>query len=73
MEQISEDSGSLTAHSITNKKMMDEKVEPDPFNLPHHKLKQNTETELEDLLQEYQSQFDRTKPPLEPPHWPRWQ
>ena len=57
MQQIWEDSESLTAHSITVKKMMAKKVEPDPFKLPHHKLKKDIQTKLEDLLKEYQSQF----------------
>ena len=34
IQQNSEDSGSLTAHNITMKKMMAEKVEPDNFE--HH-------------------------------------
>ena len=39
--------------------MMVEKVEPDPFNLPYHKLKKKTK--LQDLLKEYQSQFKQDK------------
>ena len=57
MEQISEDSGSLTAHSITMKKMMAKKIAPDPFNLPCHKLRMDIKTKLEEMLKEYQSQF----------------
>ena len=37
--------------------MMAEKVEPDTFKPPCHKLKQNIETELAELLKEYDSQF----------------
>ena len=36
---------------------MAKKVEPDTFEPPHHKLKKYTGTKLEELLQEYQSQF----------------
>ena len=36
---------------------MADKVEPDTFKLPHHKLKQNVETKLTGLLKEYDSQF----------------
>ena len=57
MEQILEDSGSLTDHSITTKKMMAEKVEPDPFNPPHHKLRKDIKTRLEEMLKGYQSLF----------------
>ena len=56
MQQISGNSGSLTAHSITTK-MMAKKVEPDIFKLPCHKLRKDIETKLEELLKEYQSQF----------------
>ena len=47
MQQIIEDSGSLTAHSITTKMMMAEKVEPDTFKPPHHKLRKDIETKFE--------------------------
>ena len=57
MEQISEDSGSLTVDIVTMKDMMAKKVEPDPFNPPHLKLKENIQTKLQDLLIEYQPQF----------------
>ena len=57
MQWIPEDSGSLTAHSITTKKMMTQKVEPDSFELPHHKLRKDIKTKLEELLSEYRSQF----------------
>ena len=57
MHQIPEDSGSLTAHSITTKRMMAKRVEPDIFKLPHHKLKNHMETKLEEILKEYKSQF----------------
>ena len=35
------------------------KVEPDTFKPPHHKLKKDIGTKLEELLQEYQSQFSQ--------------
>ena len=57
MQYLSEDSGSITAHSVTTKRVMAEKVEPDPFKLPRHKLKKDIQTKLEDLLKEYLSQF----------------
>ena len=44
-------------HSITTEKMIAEKVEPDTFKPPHHKLKQHIETKLTQLLKEYSSQF----------------
>ena len=37
--------------------MTADKVEQDTFKLPHHKLKQNNETKLKELLKEYDSQF----------------
>ena len=57
MQQIPEDSGSLTTHSITTKQMMAKKVEPDTFKPPCHKLREDIETKLEELLKEYKSQF----------------
>ena len=48
--------------------MILEKVEPDTFRPPHHKLKQHIETRLTAFLKEYDSQFAqdetsiRTKP-----------
>ena len=38
-------------------KITAEKVEPDTFKPPQHKLKPNIETKLTELLQEYNSQF----------------
>ena len=46
-----------TTHSITMERMMAEKVKPDTFKPPCHKLKQNIETKLMELLREYDSQF----------------
>ena len=57
MQEITEDSGSLTAHSITMKRTMAEKVEPNSFTPPCHRLKKDIETKLEELLREYKSQF----------------
>ena len=37
--------------------MTAEKVVPDTFKPPHHKLKENIETKLTKLLKEYDSQF----------------
>ena len=44
MQQIPEDPGSLTTHSITTKRMIAKKVEPDMFKQPHHELRKDTET-----------------------------
>ena len=57
MQQIPEDPESLTTHSITKERMMAKKVEPDAFKPPHHRLRKDIETKLEELLKEYQSQF----------------
>ena len=46
-----------TMHSITTEKMTAEKVEPDTFKQPPHKLKHYIETKLTELLKEYNSQF----------------
>ena len=48
---------SLTNHSITTERVMIKRVEPDTFESPHHKLKEDIETKLEELLKEFQSQF----------------
>ena len=61
VHQIPEDSGSLTTHSITTKKMMAEKVEPDTFKPSHHKLRKDIETKLEEVLKEYKSPFTLDK------------
>ena len=50
MKQTPKDLGSLTAHNITTDKMMAKKVEPDTFKLPHHKLRRDIETKLEEML-----------------------
>ena len=57
MQQTPGDSRSLTAHSITTKKKMAEKVEPDTLVPPGHKLRKDIKTKLEELLREYESQF----------------
>ena len=44
---------------------MAETVTPDTFNPPHHELSKTIQHELDTLLQEYESQFKRMKPPLE--------
>ena len=48
-------------NSITLQKMMAEKVTPDIFNPPHHKLPTNIQHELNALLKEYESQFAKDK------------
>ena len=57
MQEIPEDPESLTAHSITTERMMSEKVEPDTFKPPCHKLGKDIKTKLVELLKEYKSQF----------------
>ena len=64
MQQISENSGSLTGHSVTTEKMMAEKVEPDIFKPPCHMLRKDIETKLEEMLKEYQSQFAQDEPTI---------
>ena len=51
--------GNSDAHTTSNdnKKMMYEKVEPDAFEPPCHKLKPNIKVKLEALLKEYACQF----------------
>ena len=52
MQQNPEDSGSLTTHSITTRRMMAKKVEPDTFEPPCHMLRKNIKTKLEEMLKE---------------------
>ena len=47
----------LTMHSITTERMMAEKVKPDTFKPPRHKLKHHIETKLTDLLKESDCKF----------------
>ena len=42
---------------VTLQKMMAEKVKPDVFDLPCHKVNANIQNELDTLLKEYESQF----------------
>ena len=46
MQQIPGDTESLTAQSITKERMIAEKVEPDTFKAPHHKLRKDIEMKL---------------------------
>ena len=57
MPQSSANPDSPTTNSITTERMMAERVEPDTFKPPCHKLKQNIETKLMILLKEYNLQF----------------
>ena len=52
IQQIPEDPGSLTTHSISTERMMAEKVGPDTFKPSCHKLQRDIETKLEELLKE---------------------
>ena len=55
--QCTENPDAPTMHSITTERMTVEKIELDTFKPPHHKLKQNIETKLTELLKECDSQF----------------
>ena len=57
MQEIPEDPESLKPHSITTERMMAKKVVPDTFKPPCHKLRKGIETNLAELLEEYQPQF----------------
>ena len=46
-----------TMHSITTERMTAEKVVPDTFKPPHHKLTENIKTKLTQLLKDYDYQF----------------
>ena len=46
-----------SANSFTFHKMMAEQVQPDIFDLPHHKLKSGSQSKLEALLIEYKIQL----------------
>ena len=48
-------------HTITTVKMASEKVEPDTFKPPGHKLKQHIETRLTALLKAYDSHIKQDK------------
>ena len=55
--QSSANPDSPTTHNITMERMMAEKVKPDTFKPPPHKLKENIKTKLAELLKEYDPQF----------------
>ena len=55
MQQTPEDQESPTTHSITTERMIAKKVEPDTFGPHCHKLRKDIETELAEILKEYQS------------------
>ena len=46
-----------SANSVTLQKMMNEQVQPDIFDPPHHKLKPGIQTKLDALLKEYETEF----------------
>ena len=48
-------------NSVTLKKMMSESITPDTFNSPCHELSAAVQDNLKLLLQEYESQFAKTK------------
>ena len=48
-------------NSITLQKIMAEKVRPDIFNPPCHKLSTNVQHELDALLKQYESQFAKNR------------
>ena len=55
--QSMENPDAPSMHSITTERISAEKVEPDTFKPPLHKLKQNTEAKFTELLKEYNSHF----------------
>ena len=57
MPQTTENPDPATMYTITTERMTAEKVELDTFKPPCHKLKQNIETKLTELLKEYNSPF----------------
>ena len=65
MQQTPEDPESPTTHSITTERMMAKKVEPDTFRPPCHKLRKDIETELVELLKDYQFQFAQDETTIE--------
>ena len=46
-----------SANSVTLQMMMAEQVQPDIFNIPHHKLKPGIQSKLDALLKKYESRF----------------
>ena len=52
-----DDSDTHSTHSVTLQKMMAEKVQPDIFDPPHHKLKPGIQLKLDTLLKVYATQF----------------
>ena len=65
-QEITEDSVSVMVHSITMKRTIGEKVEPDTFKPPCHKLNKDTETKLEVLYRENKSQFAQIETAIGP-------
>ena len=66
--QTTENQDPPTMHSITTERMTAEKVEPDTFKPPCHKLKQHIETKLTELLKVYDMTLSlhKMKLPFEP-------
>ena len=56
-QQTPANADSLTNHSISMERVMAKKVEPDIFKPSCHRLKEDIETKLEEMLREYQFQF----------------
>ena len=55
--QIHNQPDAHSTNSVTLQEMMAEQVQPDTFNLLHHKLRPSIELKLDTLLKEYTSQF----------------
>ena len=55
--QIHNQPDAHSTNSVTLQKMMAEQVQPDAFNLLHHKLRPGIESKLDALLKEHASQF----------------
>ena len=56
-----DDSETHPTHSITLQKIMDEQVQPDIFDPPHHKLKPGIQSKLDTLLKEYENNLLRMR------------
>ena len=50
-----------SAKIITLQRMMAEKVQPNIFDPPHHKLKPGIQSRLDTLLKEYETQFAKVE------------
>ena len=61
----SDQSDTHITNSVTLQKMMEEQVQPEIFDPPHHKLKPDIESKLYTFLKEYASHLPKMRCPLE--------